>query len=174
MAKIVVMGVAGSGKSLLAESLAKRLGYPMVEGDDYHLPASQEKMRAGVALEDSDREPWLARVGELMAAHEGGIVVACSALKRKYRDQLRSHVPDLKFVYIEIDVHTAARRVGSRSGHLFPTSLVTSQFVALESPVGEPGVLEVSALATPQAQVDAVAQWLAADRSESPRTKTPA
>jgi gluconokinase len=170
--KIVVMGVAGSGKSALAQSVAAHLGYPMVEGDDYHLPASQDKMRAGIPLEDGDREPWLDRVGRLMAQHEGCIVVACSALKRKYREQLRAHVPGLKFVYIDIDVHTAAQRVAARSGHLFPTSLVTSQFAALESPVGEPGVLAVSALASPRAQVEAVAQWLAGEQESRKSTKT--
>lgn len=133
----------------------------MVEGDDFHLPSSQEKMRSGIALDDADREPWLARLGTLMASHDGGLVLSCSALKRKYRDRLRSFVPGLRFVYVEIDVHTAAKRVESRSGHLFPKSLVTSQFAALESPIGEGGVFKVSALLSPESQIEAVAQWLA-------------
>lgn len=162
MNKIVVMGVAGSGKSLVAQRLARHLGYPMVEGDDFHLTSSQEKMRAGIPLEDADREPWLDRLAALLATRSGDVVLTCSALKRKYRDRLRAGVPDLKFVYIAIDVQTAARRVEARSGHLFPKSLVTSQFAALESPVGEPGVFEVSALQPTEAQVNAVAQWLAA------------
>lgn len=160
MSKIVVMGVAGSGKSVLAEHLGARLGCTALEGDHYHLPASQEKMRAGIALEDADREPWLARIGSLLAAHNGDVVVSCSALKRKYRDQIRSHVPGLRIVYIEIDVHTAAKRVESRSGHLFPRRLVTSQFSALESPVGEDGVFTVSALLPTETQVEAVCRWL--------------
>lgn len=172
MTRMVVMGVAGCGKSVLSGHLARRIGCAAVEGDDYHLPASQEKMRAGIPLEDADREPWLAALGRLMASHEGSIVLSCSSLKRKYRDLLRAHVPDLLFVYLEIDVHTAAQRVGSRSGHLFPRSLVTSQFAALESPEGEPGVFMVSALLPTQAQVEAVTQWLAnrapaADHSRS-------
>ena len=161
MTRIVVMGVAGCGKSVLASQLARRLGCHMVEGDEFHLPSSQEKMRAGIPLDDADREPWLARLGAHMASNAGGMVLSCSALKRKYRDRLRSFVPDLKFVYIEIDVHTAAQRVAQRSGHLFPKSLVTSQFAALESPVGERGVFRVSALQPTQAQAAAVAQWLA-------------
>ncbi len=161
MSKLVVMGVAGCGKSVLARHLAERLGCEMVEGDDFHLPASQEKMRSGIPLEDADREPWLRAVGEHMAACTGDIVVSCSALKRKYREQLRSHVPDLRFVYLEIDVHTAAQRVGARSGHLFPRSLVTSQFAALESPEGEAGVLTLSALLPTASQVDAAARWVA-------------
>jgi gluconokinase len=160
--KLVVMGVAGCGKSVLAERLARQLGCTLLEGDDFHLPASQEKMRAGIALDDADREPWLARLGALLATPGENLVLSCSALKRKYRDQLRTFVPDLRFVYLEIDVHTAAKRVESRSGHLFPKSLVTSQFAVLESPVGEAGVLPVSALLPTEAQVKAVTDWLTA------------
>lgn len=172
MSKIVVMGVAGSGKSVLAEHLGARLGCTIVEGDHYHLPASQEKMRAGIALEDADREPWLARIGALLAAHPGDIVLSCSALKRRYRDQIRPHVPGLRFVYIEIDVHTAAKRVESRSGHLFPRSLVTSQFAALESPVGEEGVFTVSALLPTETQVEAVCRWLESSRPARAATRS--
>src|ERR1043166_5439128 len=124
------MGVAGSGKSALGARLAEALRCDLIEGDAYPLPQSQDKMRNGIALDDSDREPWLARLGQLMAARPGDLVLSCSALKRRYRDQLRSLVPGLRFVYIDIDAATAAQRVGSRSGHLFPTSLVTSQFAA--------------------------------------------
>jgi gluconokinase len=174
MAKIVVMGVAGSGKSQFAQSVARRLGYAMLEGDDFHAAASQEKMRAGIALDDADRAPWLARIGSLMASRPQDVVVTCSALKRSYREQLRAHVPDLRFVYLEIDVQTAAQRVEARSGHLFPKSLVTSQFAALESPDGEPGVFKVSALAATQSQVEAVAQWLAAAPAATAAPRTPA
>lgn len=154
------MGVAGCGKSVLARQLAREFDCPMLEGDHFHPAANQEKMRAGIALDDADRQPWLERLGRLLASSSSGAVLPCSALKRKYRELLRAEAPDLKFVYIEIDVHTAAHRVASRSAHLFPTSLVTSQFAALESPVGEAGVLRVSALQPTEAQVDAVAAWL--------------
>src|SRR4051794_10799987 len=90
MNKGVVMGVAGSGKSLLAQGLARQLGCPMVEGDDFHLASSQEKMRAGIPLDDADREPWLDRLGALLATREGDLVLSCSALKRKYRERLRA------------------------------------------------------------------------------------
>lgn len=160
MHKLVVMGVAGSGKSVLAQRLARQLECPMLEGDDFHLASSQEKMRGGVALDDADREPWLDRLGALLATRSGDVVLSCSALKRKYRERLRAQVPQLRFVYIDIDVQTAARRVEARSGHLFPRSLVTSQFAALESPLGEEGVLEVSALQATEAQASAVVQWL--------------
>ena len=94
------------------------------------------------------------------------MVLSCSALKRSYRDQLRAFVPELRFVYIEIDVQTAARRVEARSGHLFPISLVTSQFATLESPVGEEGVCAVSALQSTSAQVAAVAAWMASAKAQ--------
>lgn len=162
MHKLVVMGVAGAGKSVLARRLARHLGCGMLEGDDFHLAGSQDKMRAGIPLDDADRAPWLDRLGALLATRDGDVVLSCSALKRKYRDRLRGQVPGLRFVYIAIDVQTAARRVEERSGHLFPRSLVTSQFAALESPVGEPGVFEVSALQPTEAQASAVAGWLAA------------
>ena len=161
MHKLVVMGVAGSGKSVLAARLASALDCPMIEGDDFHLEESQEKMRNGIPLDDADREPWLARLGQLMASRPGDEVLTCSALKRRYRDSLRSFVPGLLFVYIDIDVATAAQRVGARSGHLFPKSLVTTQFATLESPAGEEGVFDVSAQLAPQQQVDAILQWLA-------------
>lgn len=172
MTKVVVMGVAGCGKSVLAERLARELGGAMMEGDDFHLPSSKEKMRAGVALGDADREPWLARLGTLMACRAGDVFLSCSALKRKYRDQLRSFVPGLRVVYIEIDVHTAAKRVELRSGHLFPKSLVTSQFAALESPIGEQGVFRVSALLPTDMQVEAVTQWLATAGPELSDTRS--
>jgi len=164
MNKIVVMGVAGCGKSTLASGMALQLGCRLIEGDDHHLPASQKKMRNGVPLADADREPWLDRLGELMAQTRGDVVVTCSALKRRYRERLRSWVPTLKFVYVDIDPDQAASRVASRAGHLFPASLVASQFDALESPVGEPGVFSVPATLAPHAQLDAVARWLARDK----------
>jgi gluconokinase len=161
MTKLVVMGVAGCGKSALAARLAGALSCPLIEGDDFHPKTSQDKMRNGIALDDADREPWLVRLGALMASHEGSQVLTCSALKRRYRDRLRSFVPDLLFIYIDIDVATAAQRVGARSGHLFPKSLVTTQFAALEAPAGEHGVLVVSARLELQQQLEAVLRGLA-------------
>jgi gluconokinase len=160
MAKIVVMGVAGSGKSVLAEHLGRKLGCEMVEGDRLHLATSQEKMLNGIALDDADREPWLDRIGTLLAHHRGDLVVSCSSLKRKYRDRIRAQEPGVRFVYLEIDVQTAAQRVEARADHLFPRSLVTSQFAALESPLGEEGVFTVSALLPTEGQVEAACDWL--------------
>jgi gluconokinase len=165
MHKLVAMGVSGSGKSTLAAAVARALGCEAIEGDEHHLPASQEKMRRGIALQDSDREPWLDHLGELMAARAGTVVLTCSALKRSYRERLRARVPGLLFVYVEIDEAVAAERVRQRAGHFFPADLVASQFQALEPPTGEPGVLAVAATLPPQAQLDAVLQWLAAPTS---------
>lgn len=159
--RLVVMGVAGSGKSTLGRAVAEALGCRWVEGDDYHLPESQRKMREGIALTDDDRWPWLDQLGGLLgAAGEGGLVVGCSALKRRYRDRLREGAGGLRFVFVDIDREEAARRVASRPGHLFPASLVASQFEALESPVGEPGVVAVAATDPTGRQVDAVLRWL--------------
>ena len=159
--RIVAMGVAGSGKSTLGKAVADALGCRFIEGDDYHLPDSQRKMREGIALTDADREPWLDRIGELLAGEGGaGLVVSCSALKRRYRDRLRARVPDLRFVFVDISREEAARRVASRPAHLFPTSLVASQFEALESPLGEAGVLAVPATEATERQVGDVLRWL--------------
>jgi gluconokinase len=160
MHKLIVMGVAGCGKSTLGAGIATALDCPLIEGDDHHLPESKAKMRKGIALQDSDREPWLDRLGELMSEYSGDVVLTCSALKRRYRDRLRARVPALKFVFIDIDEAQASERVRSRSGHFFAGSLVASQFEALESPVGEPRVLSVPASQPLQAQVDAVTHWL--------------
>jgi gluconokinase len=160
MHKLIVMGVAGCGKSTLAAGVATALDCPLIEGDDHHLPESKAKMRKGIALQDSDREPWLDRLGQLMSEYSGDVVLTCSALKRHYRDRLRARVPALKFVHIDIDEAEAAERVRSRTGHLFPDTLVSSQFEALESPAGEPGVFSVPASKPLQAQVNAVVHWL--------------
>ena len=160
--KLVVMGVSGCGKSTLGRELARTLGYTLIEGDEHHLPASKEKMRAGIALVDTDREPWLDKIGALVAAAPGDVVLTCSALKRAYRDRLRSQAPGLKFVFIEIDPAAAQERVAARSGHMFPASLVANQFATLESPKAEPGVVTVSADQPLAAQVQAVARWLGA------------
>ena len=158
--KLIVMGVSGCGKSMLGARIAAALGAPLIEGDDHHRPQSRAKMRRGIALADSDREPWLDRLGDLLAQQRGDVVLTCSALKRRYRQRLRARVPGLRFVFIDISQVEAAERVRSRSGHIFPHTLVASQFEALESPAGEVGVLAVPASEPTPAQVDAVLRWL--------------
>jgi len=158
--RLLVMGVAGCGKSTLAAKLAQGLGGQLIEGDDYHPAANVDKMRRGIALEDADRLPWLDLLGVRLAASTGPAVLTCSALKRSYRERLRAAVPGLRVVFMALDQEEATRRLGARQGHFFHPQLVVSQFVALESPVGEPGVFRVSSLLSLPEQMAAVANWL--------------
>jgi gluconokinase len=144
---VVVMGVAGCGKSAVGARIAQQLGLPLVEGDDFHPPANIAKMRHGMALDDDDRAGWLQRLAQELAQRPQGAVLTCSALKRKYRDTLRTGVPALRFVHLALTPDEAKHRVASREGHFYPPSLVDSQFAALEDPAGEPGVLVVDAAA---------------------------
>ncbi len=163
------MGVAGCGKSSAAQAVAARLGWRLIEGDDFHSEASRAKMRQGIALDDLDRATWLAQLGDLLAAHQRQgepVVVTCSALKRSYRDLLRSRSVGLRFVFLEIDKPHALQRVSARGAeHLFPSSLVDSQFATLESPHGEPGVLCVDALRGRDELAQNIADWLTTTRS---------
>lgn len=158
---IVVMGVAGCGKTSVGEALARSLGWAFIEGDAHHAPASIAKMQAGQALTDDDRWGWLERLGEMLGT-QAPVVLSCSALKRAYRDRLRRACPSLRFVYLEIDKALALQRVSARAaGHIFPASLVDSQFATLEPPTGEPGVATVSAALAVQDQVAQVLTLLA-------------
>ena len=137
MTGIVVMGVAGAGKTTVGELLAKALDLPFLEGDHFHAPASVEKMRRGEALEDTDRWPWLDRIAAELARleREGrGAVVACSALKRAHRDRLRSGSPGIRFVFVAGSEALIRKRLERRRGHFMPPTLLASQFAALEPP----------------------------------------
>ena len=134
-APIVVMGVSGSGKSTVASALAQRLRVPFVDADTLHPRANIAKMTAGEPLNDTDRYPWLKRVGEWLAAHRAGGVVSCSALKRKYRDRLRAHCPRVEFLHLSGSPELINRRMSARTGHFMPPALLRSQFDALE-PLG--------------------------------------
>ncbi|MEM7365754.1 MAG: gluconokinase [Pseudomonadota bacterium] len=133
---IVVMGVAGSGKSVIGSWLAEQLGRPFHDGDDFHPPGNVEKMSRGEPLDDHDRAGWLARLVDLLTAardNEAPIVVACSALKDKYRQQLSADDPPL-FLFLDISQTLAEERLKARSDHFMPSSLVQSQFDTLERP----------------------------------------
>ncbi len=166
---VVVMGVAGCGKSAIGQLLAERLQLPLIEGDDYHPASNIRKMRLGVPLQDADRAGWLQALGQQLAARPAGAVLTCSALKRAYRDTLRQAVPALQFVHLAISQTEALRRVASRPGHFYPPSLVASQFEALEDPrhdgvcdaQGRPLVLSLPAdIPSVDDLVTAAVQWL--------------
>ena len=158
---LVIMGVAGCGKSSLGAAVAQAAGLTLVEGDDFHSPASRAKMRQGIALLDADRDGWLTTLGAQLRARPEGLVLTCSALKRAYRARLRQAAPGLRFVFLDIGRPQAQARVAARgAAHFFSTSLVDSQFATLEDPTGEAGVLRVDALQSlAQLQAEVMA-WL--------------
>jgi gluconokinase len=133
--RLIVMGVSGCGKSTMATALSERLGLNMVDGDDLHLPESVAKMRAGIALQDADRWPWLERIGAYLSQpHAQGRVVACSALKRVYRDRIREQAGDVCFVFLDGDFDVIQQRMQQRVGHYMQPGLLDSQFRTLEKP----------------------------------------
>ena len=158
-ASLVVMGVAGCGKSSLGAALAERLGLELIEGDEHHSQGNRDKMRLGTPLTDADRDGWLTTLASLLARHPGGAVLTCSALRRAYRERLRAAAPGLRFVFLDINPGLARQRVSARSAHFFSSTLVDSQFATLESPVGEPGVLRLDAAAALPQLLDQVADW---------------
>lgn len=134
-ARWVVMGVSGSGKSSVGAALAAEMGVRFVEGDDYHSPASIAKMQAGVPLTDDDRAGWLDRLAAEIArsaAAGEGLVLSCSALRRRYRERLRAADPALRFAHIHGERTLFAQRMQARSNHFMPPSLLDSQLAALE------------------------------------------
>lgn len=131
------MGVSGSGKTTVGEAVAGELGFELIEGDDYHPPANVAKMADGIPLTDEDRRPWLRTLAELLADRHSqgqGTVLACSALRRSYRDVLRSAVPDDEsfFILLDADEETLRSRMKSRKGHYMPPALLDSQLATLE------------------------------------------
>ncbi|WP_344049069.1 gluconokinase [Streptomyces thermoalcalitolerans] len=139
---VVVMGVAGTGKTTIGPLLADRLGVPYAEGDDFHPEANIAKMTAGIPLEDEDRWPWLDAIGAWARGRTGrGGVVSSSALKRSYRDRLRAAAPGIVFVHLTGDRELVERRMANRRGHFMPTALLDSQFATLQPlQPDEPGV----------------------------------
>lgn len=164
---VVVMGVSGSGKTTIAELLADRLRWPMLEGDDLHPSANIAKMQAGVPLEDEDRWPWLDSVGDWIdrrLAEGSCAVVTCSALRRAYRDRLRAD----GVVFVELDgTHrTLERQIGDRKGHFMPASLLESQLATLEPLGTDENGFRVSIEGTPDGIVDRVLDRLNLDPAD--------
>ena len=143
---VLVMGVSGVGKSTVGQMLAAALAARFLDGDDFHPAANRTKMAAGHALDDSDRAPWLASIAaELALARTRGetVVLACSALKQRYRDILAAGQPDLRVVWLHGAAELIATRIASRSGHFMPAALLDSQLAILEPP-GDALVFDVS------------------------------
>lgn len=149
--RIVVMGVTATGKSLIGARLAEALGGRFVDGDDLHPVSNREKMARGEPLDDQDRAPWLDRVGAALAEGEGPVVVACSALKRAYRDRIRRAAPGAIFVHLTGPRDLIEKRMGKRKGHFMPVSLLDSQLVTLEPPGPGEAAIEAGVDATPTA-----------------------
>lgn len=142
--RIVLMGVAGCGKSAVGAALAARLGAAYLDGDDLHPAANIAKMSRGQPLTDEDRWPWLALVGRSLANPEGVLILGCSALKRRYRDRIREvAAAPVTFVHLSGTKALIVARMNARSGHFMPASLIDSQFAALEPPAGDEGAVTV-------------------------------
>jgi gluconokinase len=157
---IVVMGVSGSGKTTVGQLLADALGAEFAEGDAYHPPENIEKMRRGIPLEDADRWPWLhtlaAQIDRWLAAGTM-VVLACSALKQRYRDVLARDRPGVRFVHLQGDMGLIRLRLDRRRGHYMPATLLDSQFAALEPP-GD--AITVDVAGTPEAITAAIIKKL--------------
>jgi gluconokinase len=155
----VVMGVSGSGKSVIGVALAGALGVDFVEGDEYHSPQNVKRMSSGIPLTDEDRAHWLyllaARIRK--AKNAGiGLVMTCSALKRSYRDVLRAEANELRFVFLKGERALIAERLSGRRGHFMPTSLLNSQLATLEEPSPDEGAWVYDIRQSPQEIVAAL------------------
>ncbi len=138
--RVVIMGVSGCGKSSVGAGLAARLGLNYRDGDDLHPPENVAKMRAGMPLTDGDRWPWLDRVGQVLLA-DAPVIVGCSALKRVYRDRIRTAAGGpVTIVHLAGSQEVIAARMALRQGHYMPLSLLDSQFAALEPPAAEEAI----------------------------------
>ncbi len=148
---ILIMGVSGSGKSTIGARLAAALDVRFIDGDALHPDSNRRKMAAGVALSDADREPWLTAVAAALAA--GATVVACSALRRRYRDRLRSSAPCLRLIYLRGTKDLLAERVAARHHEFMPTSLLESQLETLEPPAPDERPIVADIASSPEAIV---------------------
>ncbi|MEV7692209.1 gluconokinase [Microbacterium sp. NPDC089189] len=161
MSAIVVMGVSAAGKSTVAAALSARLDRRLVDADDLHPPANVEKMAAGIPLDDADRAPWLDAVGAALAddAAGRGAVVACSALRRIYRDRLRA-AGDVVFVHLDADRAVLAFRASARENHFMPPALLESQLATLEPLSNDERGVVIDVDAPLADVVDAAAEWI--------------
>lgn len=168
---MVVMGVSGSGKSVLGKALGESLGMPFIDADALHPASNKARMAAGTPLTDADRIPWLGVVASTIArgVREGHPpVVACSALKRSYRNLLRSHVPDLVLIYIDGAAEVIAQRLETREHEFMPATLLASQLATLEPPEADEAHIRVPVELTVEEAVDMVRRNLELPASPPP------
>ena len=130
---VLVMGVSGAGKTAIGERLAQRLGFRFIDADDHHPADNVAKMAAGIALDDADRAPWLRTLNRILLDHRDA-VIACSALKQRYRDALLADVPDARTVFLKGEPNLIRKRIEARKHRYMPASLLDSQLAALEPP----------------------------------------
>jgi len=160
---LVVMGVSGCGKSTIAAAVAERAGATYIDADDLHPASNVEKMSRGIPLTDEDRMPWLAVVGDVIKSHQGErVVVACSALKRSYRDVIRERAGGVLFAHLHGPRELLASRMGSRSEHFMPLTLLDSQLATLEPLADDEDGLVVDITPSTSEIADTIlARWLA-------------
>jgi gluconokinase len=154
---VIVMGVSGSGKTTVAEKLAAIHHAKFIDADDLHPRRNVEKMSQMIALDDDDRQPWLERVADAIYSLQHrhlSAFIACSALKKKYRDQFRSENADLRFLFLDGTYEVFLKRLNARAGHYMSSSMLQSQFETLECPVNESDVLTINANQTIEQIVD--------------------
>ena len=158
---VVVMGVSAAGKSTVARLLADRLGTDFLDADDLHPASNRAKLSSGTPLTDEDRMPWLDRAGEELALRTAsGAVIACSALRRLYRDRIRARVPDAVFVHLHGSDSLLAERAVGRTGHFMPPSLLRSQLDTLEALETDEVGVTVDVAPAPEQIARAVVEWL--------------
>ena len=164
---VIIFGVAGAGKTTIGELLATELGWKFIEADDFHPQTNIDKMRRGVPLMDEDRQPWLEKLRKVVqrvtAANENA-VLACSALKKKYRDQLRVN-SEVEFVFLRGSRARIAEQLKSRRGHFVDPKLLDSQFADLEEPESSEDALTVDLKGEPEELVERVRQKLSPSRT---------
>ncbi|WP_255328651.1 gluconokinase [Paracoccus albicereus] len=162
MRHLVLMGVSGSGKSTVGEALSQATGLPYLDGDTLHTQANVTKMRDGLPLDDQDRMPWLDRCGAALRDKPDGLILGCSALRRRYRDRLRkgADMDDLLFVLLDGDPALLAHRMQARKGHYMPPSLLQSQLDTLERPADDEHSIIVSIDQTTERMVAAIRKAL--------------